>query len=216
MVFHTPLLRVSLRHIARHIVRWQSTRELLVDRSANHITTLTLHRPKANAMGHNLMDEFSNTLADLEKCPDTRCVILTSSSHKVFSAGADLKERACMSIEQAEATVTGLRNSLQRFASLPMPTIAVVEGIALGGGMELAAAADIRIGSRSSVFGLPETSLGIVPGAGGTQRIPRLIGMARALELIVTGKKISGETAYEYGLIQYLVETGEADNVALE
>ncbi len=121
-----------------------------------------------------------------------------------------------MSMEQAEATVTGLRNSLERFACLPMPTIAVVEGIALGGGMELAAAADIRIASRSSIFGLPETSLGIVPGAGGTQRIPRLIGVARAIELIVTGMKISGETAYEYGLIQHLVESGEADNMALE
>lgn len=217
-MFQFSFIRDGSRQVARcrHIVRWQSTHELLVDRSANHITTLTLHRPKANAMGKNLMNEFSNALAELERCQHTRCVILTSSSHKVFSAGADLKERASMSIEEAEATVTGLRNSLERFARLPMPTLAVIEGIALGGGMELAAAADIRIASRSSVFGLPETSLGIVPGAGGTQRIPRLIGVARAIELIVTGKKISGEAAYEYGLIQHLVESGEADNMALE
>jgi methylglutaconyl-CoA hydratase len=207
----------------RTFVRWQSTptttgscRELLVNRAANHITTLTLNRPKANAMGQSLMEEFEGVMDELEHCQETRCVILTSYSSKVFSAGADLKERASMSVDEAEAVVTGLRNSLQRFATLPMPTIAVIEGVAVGGGMELAAAADIRVASRAATFGLPETSLGIVPGAGGTQRIPRLIGAARALELMVTGQRINGETAYAYGIVQHLVEAGEADNRALE
>ena len=189
-----------------------------MNRCADHnITTLTLNRPKANAMGQRLMAEFESAMDELEGCQETRCVILTSSSTKVFSAGADLKERASMSsLGDVETVVTGLRSSLQRFASLPMPTIAVIEGVALGGGMELAAAADIRIASRSAIFGLPETSLGIVPGAGGTQRIPRLIGVARALELIVTGQRINGETAYAYGIVQHLVEAGQADNKALE
>ena len=208
---------VLKRHqIACQILRWQSTHELLVDRSTNYITTLTLNRPKANAMGQVLMQEFSDAMEELEGCQETRCVILTSSSLRVFSAGADLKERASMSIEEAESTVTGLRNSLQRFASLPMPTIAVVEGVAVGGGLELAVAADMRVASRSAIFGLPETSLGIIPGAGGTQRIPRLIGEARALELMVTSQKINGETAHEYGIVQHLVESGEADVKARE
>ena len=168
-------------------------------------------------MGQRLMEEFEGVMDQLEECQETRCVILTSFSAKVFSAGADLKERASISdLDEVEAVVMGLRNSLQRFASLSMPTIAVIEGVALGGGMELAAAADIRVASRSATFGLPETSLGIVPGAGGTQRIPRLIGEARALELILTGQRVNGETAYAYGLVQHLVEPGEADEKGLE
>jgi methylglutaconyl-CoA hydratase len=220
------LRRHSSICIRTFVLRWQSTtggagsccQELLVNRCADHnITTLTLNRPKANAMGQRLMAEFESAMDELEGCQETRCVILTSFSTKVFSAGADLKERASMSsLGDVETVVTGLRSSLQRFASLPMPTIAVIEGVALGGGMELAAAADIRIASRSAIFGLPETSLGIVPGAGGTQRIPRLIGVARALELILTGQRVNGETAYAYGIVQHLVEPGEADKKALE
>jgi methylglutaconyl-CoA hydratase len=201
--------------------RWQhqgnAEKELLVQRSKNNmITTLTLNRPKANAMGKALMEQFTAAVEELEECSDTRCVILTSSSPRVFSAGADLKERAGMNLEEAEQTVTGLRNTLQRFASLPMPTIAVVEGVAVGGGLELALAADWMVASRTASFGLPETSLGIIPGAGGTQRLARLIGPARALELIATAQRFTAEAAYDYGIVQHLVEPGMGDEKALE
>jgi enoyl-CoA hydratase/carnithine racemase len=190
---------------------------LLVQRSnQNTIATLTLNRPKANAMGRVLMEQLTAAIEELEECSDTRCVILTSSSPRVFSAGADLKERAGMNLEEAEQTVTGLRNTLQRFSCLPMPTIAVVEGVAVGGGLELALAADWMVASRTASFGLPETSLGIIPGAGGTQRLARLIGPARALELIATAQRFTAEAAYDYGIVQHLVEPGMGDEKAFE
>lgn len=201
--------------------RWQQSiaqRELLV--GSNHhgtIATLTLNRPKANAMGKILMEQFSAAMDELEACEQTRCVIITSSSSKVFSAGADLKERAGMTLDEAEHTVTGLRTTLQRLASLPMPTIAVVEGVAVGGGLELAMAADWIVASRGAAsFGFPETSLGIIPGAGGTQRLARLVGPARALELIATAQRFTAEIAYDYGIVQHLVEPGTGDDKAME
>jgi enoyl-CoA hydratase/carnithine racemase len=150
--------------------------------------------------------------------PETksRCVVLTSFSNKVFSAGADLKERATMSQDQAAEFVTLLRNTMERLAKLPIPVIASVEGVAVGGGLEIALAADLRVASKSATFGLPETSLAIIPGAGGTQRLPRLIGVARAKELIWTGRRISAEEAYEYGLVHAVVEPGEALSKAME
>lgn len=188
----------------------------LVEQS-NLVTTLTLNRPKAaNAMGSALMTQFSSALEKLESCQETRCVILTSSSKKVFSAGADLKERATMTRDEAELCVSSLRSTLQRLADLPFPTISAVEGVAVGGGLELAVATDIIVSSKSATFGLPETSLGIVPGAGGTQRIPRLIGIPRALELMLTARRFQGKEAFDYGIVQFLVEDGLADAKALE
>jgi len=210
-----PLLRTTFQFIQQRN-RSQISRQLLVDQS-NFVTTLTLNRPKAaNAMGSELMQQFSEALTKLEVCQETRCVILNSSSNKIFSAGADLKERAKMTIGEAELCVSHLRSTLQRLANLPMPIVAVVEGVAVGGGMELVVAADIIISSQSATFGLPETSLGIVPGAGGTQRIPRLVGSARALELMFTARKFNGEEAYKFGIVQHLVEDGLAHEKAME
>jgi methylglutaconyl-CoA hydratase len=198
--------------------RWQTSQILLQNISLKHdvmISTITLNRPKANAMGSQMIDELSRVIDILEQ-ESTRCVILTSSSLKVFSAGADLKERAAMNEEEAEVFVHRLRTTVDRFSKLPMPTICSVEGVAVGGGLELAMAADVRIAGRNAVFGLPETSLAIIPGAGGTQRLPRLIGEARAKELIFTGRRIDAETAYEYGLVQHAVDCGHADEKAME
>lgn len=206
-----------LRQPALAMCRCQTNhanRELLVKRSPSFITTLTLNRPKANAMGAVLMSQFNEALKELEDDNDaTRCVIIKSSLPKVFCAGADLKERRGMTLEQAEATVDGLRESLQRLACLPMPTLAVVEGVAVGGGLELALATDIIISSHAASFGLPETSLGIIPGAGGTQRLPRRIGAARALEWIATGQRIDSITAHDYGLVQYVEDDAYAKAV---
>lgn len=180
------------------------------------VSTITLNRPKANAMGSVFLQELSDSLDTLESDRSIRCVVVTSSSPKVFSAGADLKERATMTMEEASAFVTRLRNTMHRLSRLAVPTIAAVEGVAVGGGLELALAADLRIAGSNAVFGLPETSLAIVPGAGGTQRLPRLIGVARAKELIFTGRRIDAVTALNYGLVQHVVESGNADNKAIE
>jgi methylglutaconyl-CoA hydratase len=181
------------------------------------VSILTLNRPKANAMGSVMLQQLEGTLEELEKnSRQTRCLVVTSSSRKVFSAGADLKERSTMTIDEAASFVTLLRNTVQRMSELPMPVLASIEGVAVGGGLELALAADIRIASRTSLLGLPETSLAIVPGAGGTQRLPRLIGMARAKELIFTGDRIDGVTAAAYGLVQHVVEPGYALERAME
>ena len=211
------------------------------------VTTLTLSRPKANAMGKNMLQELRDCLDVLEQqqahstkdddegqqqqqqhsssssekmirpaTPPPRCLVLTSYSSKVFSAGADLKERATMSQEEASEYVTLLRNTMERIHQLPIPVIASVEGVAVGGGLEIALAADLLVASRNATFGLPETSLAIIPGAGGTQRLPRLIGMARAKELIWTGRRVTAEEAYEYGLVQHVVDPGEAVHKAME
>jgi enoyl-CoA hydratase/carnithine racemase len=181
------------------------------------IAQITLNRPKANAMGIEMIRMLRECLDQLEDVDDTtRCVVLTSHSDKVFSAGADLKERATMNLDEAEEFVSLLRGTMERVAGLPIPVIAAVEGVAVGGGFELALAADIRIASIKATLGLPETSLAIIPGAGGTQRLPRLIGAATAKELIWTGRRISGEEAYSYGLVQHVVPPGEATNRAID
>jgi methylglutaconyl-CoA hydratase len=183
------------------------------------VSVMTLNRPKANAMGSVMLQQLQDCLTALEDKNSeqrSRCLVLTSSSPTVFSAGADLKERATMSPSQAAAFVTQLRNTFHRISRLPIPVVASMEGVAVGGGLEIALAADIRIAAKTASMGFPETSLAIIPGAGGTQRLSRLIGMARAKDLIFTGRRIDAVTAFEYGLVQYVVETGLADRRALE
>jgi enoyl-CoA hydratase/carnithine racemase len=172
-------------------------------------------------MGSVMLAELQKCLEDLEQqatcdfSSGSRCVVVTSSSPKVFSAGADLKERREMTPDQAEAFVSQLRTTMQRIAALPQPVIAAVEGVAVGGGLELALACDLRIAAQTATLGLPETSLAIIPGAGGTQRLPRLIGVARAKELIWTGRRLSGEEAFSCGLVDRVVEPGRAVEEAM-
>jgi enoyl-CoA hydratase/carnithine racemase len=119
-----------------------------------------------------MIDEMQQILKTLEtKNSASQCFVITSSSEKVFSAGADLKERTIMTQEQTAEFVTLLRNTMEQVATLEIPVIAAVEGVAMGGGLELALAADLRVASSKATFGLPETTLAIVPGAGGTQRL---------------------------------------------
>jgi enoyl-CoA hydratase/carnithine racemase len=179
--------------------------------SAN-ITKLVLNRPKANAMGYEFVQTLQGCLQGLD---DTRCVVITSHSDRVFSAGADLKERATLSLQQTEDFVSLLRATLDDVSTLPVPVIAAIEGVAVGGGFELALAADIRIAGSDATLGLPETSLGIIPGAGGTQRLPRLIGIGRAKQLIWTGRKLSAADALRYGVVEEVVPAGTATEVAL-
>ncbi|KAL7576003.1 hypothetical protein ACA910_000790 [Epithemia clementina (nom. ined.)] len=178
------------------------------------VSILTLNRPgAANAMSKTMLLQLKEALAELDgqtpwqgEQQRSRCVVLASSSPRVFSAGADLKERRTMSLDEAQAFVTDLRQTMHRVSELPMPVIAALSGSALGGGLELALCADIRIASESAVLGLVETSLAIIPGAGGTQRLPRLIGLAKAKELVFTAAKLSARQALDCGLVDYVVE----------
>lgn len=169
-----------------------------------------------------MLNEFINTLNNVRFNPQIRSVILRSSVPKVFCAGADLRERATMTPTQVTAFVHSIRSAFSLVASLPMPTIAIVEGAAFGGGLELCLACDFRIANDDAQFGLTETGLAIIPGAGGTQRLPRLIGISKAKELIFTAKKLSAKEAHTYGLLsRYLPsatvkDTGSTYQTAIE
>lgn len=165
----------------------------------------------------------SSSLTSMTKNNRPRCLIIKSYSTKVFSAGADLKERLKMSIDETDIFVHDLRMTFHRISTLTIPVIACIEGIALGGGFEIALAADIRIAASNTndnnngtSMGLPETSLGIIPGAGGTQRLSRLIGVANAKELIWTNRRLNGIEAKELGIVQHVVPAGEVYQTALD
>ena len=174
---------------------------------------LTLRRASArNALGAVLLSELEAALAELRGGGGggARALVLCSDVPGVFCAGADLKERGGMSPAQAGAFVRRLRAAFSALAALPLPTIAAIEGAALGGGLELALACDFRVAGGGAALGLPETGLAIIPGAGGTQRLPRLIGPARAKELIFTGRRVAAEEALALGLVCRAVAPGGA------
>lgn len=180
------------------------------------IVLLGFDRPEAkNALGRRLIDEFRTFLAELRFDSSVRVVVLHSLVPGVFCAGADLKERAAMSPPEVAAFVHGLRSGFTELEDLPMPVIAALEGAAFGGGLELALAADLRVAGLDARMGLVETTLAIIPGAGGTQRLPRLIGSSRAKELIFTGRRIGAAEALHLGLVDRAVAAGTALESAL-
>lgn len=180
------------------------------------IVLLGLERPASrNALGRQLLGELALALDGLAGDDSARVVVLHSLVPGVFCAGADLKERAGMDPEEAEAFVKRLRSTFTALENLPIPTLAVVEDAALGGGLEIALACDFRIAGESAVLGLPETSLAIIPGAGGTQRLPRLVGRARAKDLIFTGRRVGAAEALSMNLVDRVAARGEALEVAL-
>jgi methylglutaconyl-CoA hydratase len=178
--------------------------------SPEGVAHLVLQRPAAkNALGRNMVAQFAGALQKIRNTPspaDIRCVVISSSVPGVFCSGADLKERATMAPHEVPIFVDSLRALFTSLETLPVPSIACISGAALGGGLELALACDMRIVSATSVIGLPETSLAIIPGAGGTQRLTRLIGLGRAKELVYTARRIDGNEAHRIGLASYAVE----------
>lgn len=188
-----------------------------LDGADTGILMLGLERPEAkNALGRQLLQEIEEVLEGIADDLSIRVVILHSLVPGVFCAGADLKERAAMSQEEATIFVKKLRTTFTALERLPMPTIAVIEGAALGGGLELALACDLRVVGGSARLCFPETSLAIIPGAGGTQRLPRLIGRSRAKELIFTARKFGTDEALHYGIADRIAEAGKALESALE
>lgn len=174
------------------------------------IAYITMNRPEVlNCFNYCTLLELEEVIEDLSIDQNIRIVVITGSGDKAFSAGADLKERRHLEKKEVIRNVKKISSVFEQVANLPQPTIALINGYAFGGGFELALACDFRISVSYATMGLTETSMGIIPGAGGTQRLPRLIGQARAMELILTAKRISAEEAFEYGLVNKVVEPKE-------
>ncbi|SDE54019.1 Enoyl-CoA hydratase/carnithine racemase [Priestia aryabhattai B8W22] len=177
-----------------------------VEKQSNGIAVITLYRPEAaNALSKQMLKELQTIIYELKHNPDIRVVILTGAGEKAFCAGADLKERKGMSENEVKQAVRFIHLIVNEVALLPQPVIAAINGVAFGGGLELALACDLRIGALEAKVGLTETSLGIIPGAGGTQRLPRLIGSGKAKEIIFSAKRLTAEEAESIGILEYVV-----------
>ena len=183
----------------------------ILTENTNGICTITINRPsKLNALNRETIGELHNAFAKANQDPQTKAIILTGSGEKAFVAGADIAEFAHFDVEQGAALARKGQEDLFDFIeNLSTPVIAAVNGFALGGGLELAMAAHFRIASDNAKMGLPEVSLGVIPGYGGTQRLPQLVGKGRALEMIMTAGMIDAQTALTYGLINHLVPQEE-------
>ena len=175
------------------------------------IATITINRPKQlNALNKATISDLNQGLISLRDNNDIRCLILTGSGEKAFVAGADIKEFAHFGVEEGKKLAeSGQKNLFDLIENYPKPVIAAVNGFALGGGLELAMACHFRIASENARMGLPEVSLGVIPGYGGTQRLPQLIGKGKAMELITTAKMMTADEALQYHLVNYVVSSEE-------
>jgi len=188
---------------------------LLREETEDGILILTLNRPEAmNCFNFDLLAALADTIREANFDMDLRCIIITGAGGEdpkkaSFSTGADLKERRTLSPDQVRRFIFTIRNTFTAVEQVRVPVIAAINGFAFGGGMELALACDLRIASSNVIMGLTETSLAIIPGAGGTQRLPRIIGIAKAKELIFTARRIDARTALDIGLVNRVVEPAE-------
>ncbi|KPP86017.1 MAG: Enoyl-CoA hydratase/carnithine racemase [Rhodobacteraceae bacterium HLUCCO07] len=193
------------------------TRRLQLSETGGGVVVVTLDRPQAmnafdTAMAEEMLALFGTTL---RRRDDIRAVVLTGAGERAFSVGADLKERAGMSNDAWRKQHALYRDTFESLWNFPWPVIAAVRGYALGGGCELALGADFVHAAENAVFGLPEITLGIMPGAGGTQLLPRALGLRRAKELILTGEKFSAREAHDWGLVNALHPPGEELEAAI-
>lgn len=181
------------------------------------IRVLTVSRPeKLNALNGAVLDDLAAAVGQAEADGGLRCLVVTGAGEKAFIAGADIAELSTLSPIQGREHARRGQAVLDRIAALPVPTIAAVNGFAYGGGLELAMACTLRVASENARMGLPETSLGILPGYGGTQRLARIVGPARALELVLTSEKgLTAAEAERLGLVNKVVPAGQALDGAL-
>lgn len=211
-------LNRSLKHHQNYSIPTANQDNLIVKHLKDDykgITVISLNRPKEkNSFNTSLMTNFHNALTNITQDENVRVVVLRSEVPNIFCAGADLKERLTMPVNLVNKFVTSLRELMFRVYNLPVPTITALDGLALGGGMELALSTDIRIGAKNSKMGLVETKLAIIPGAGGTQYLPRLINPAIAKELIFTSKILTSSEALELGILNHNVEQNDNGNAA--
>ncbi|MFI9807856.1 enoyl-CoA hydratase/isomerase family protein [Streptomyces sp. NPDC052301] len=190
--------------------------EFVLVRRHGQVAELVLDRPKAmNAVSSEMARSVAGACAALAADRDARVVVLTSSHERAFCVGADLKERNSFTDADLRRQRPVSRGAYTGVLELPMPTIAAVHGYALGGGYELALSCDLIVADRTAVVGLPEVSVGVIPGGGGTQLLPRRVGSARAAELIFSARRVEAAEAAELGLVDVLVERGRDREEAL-
>ena len=193
-------------------------RHLLITRSDDgHVVTVTLNRPEQmNAMNTAMGEDLRACFDGFQRDADARAIVFTGAGDRAFCAGGDLKERNEMTDETWRAQHVIFEQAAFRVLRCPLPVIAAVEGFALAGGCELAILSDFIVASETAVFGVPETTLGIFPGIGGTQLLPRIIGAPLAKELIFTGRRMRADEAKAAGLVTRLVPKGQARATATE
>ncbi|MEZ6017823.1 MAG: enoyl-CoA hydratase-related protein [Planctomycetota bacterium] len=184
--------------------------ELVTCERDGDLVFLTLQRPEVmNCLSFPTLRRFRALLEELASDLTVRAILITGAGERAFCAGADLKERRTMPVERVPDFVRNIRGLMDDVAAMPQPTIAVVNGVAFGGGTELMLACDLRVAAEDATFGLTETTLAILPGAGGTQRLPRLIGASRAKDLILTGRKLDAAEAERIGLVNRVAPRAE-------
>src|SRR5437899_2364466 len=182
----------------------------------DRISVLTINRPdKRNALNQATRDEMRGALNSLERSPESRVLVITGAGDKAFIAGADINELEGRTALMQHDAMKGLRvfDAIEEFAK---PVIAMINGFCLGGGLETALACDIRIASDTAKLGQPEINLGIIPGGGGTQRLTRLVGEGKAMELILTGEIIDAQTAFTLGLANHVVPADQLETKTME
>ncbi|MEU9387246.1 enoyl-CoA hydratase-related protein [Streptomyces sp. NPDC048279] len=190
--------------------------EFVLVRRHGQVAELVLDRPRAmNAVSADMARSIVAACAALGADRDARVVVLTSSHERAFCVGADLKERNSMTDAELVRARPLSRGAYTGVLELPMPTIAAVHGYALGGGFELALSCDVIVADGTAVVGLPEVSVGVIPGGGGTQLLPRRVGAARAAELVFSARRVEAPEAHRLGLVDQLVETGRDREAAL-
>ena len=178
---------------------------------------LTLNRPEArNALNSKLLQELELAIDEASLSADLRVLLITGGGDRAFCAGADLKERLTMSESEVRSFLSAIRRLFVKIEELSLPVIAAINGFALGGGTELALACDLRVAVADATLGLTETRFAIIPGAGGTQRLPRLIGIPLAKELIYTGRQLSAQEALAKGLVNRIAPRDKLMEVCLE
>lgn len=194
------------------------TYENILAEEQDGILHITINRPtKLNALNKATINELHEAFSEAKEDHDVKVVILTGSGEKAFVAGADISEFADFSPEEGrELAAEGQAALFDFVANFPKPVIAAINGFALGGGLELAMAAHFRISSDNAKMGLPEVSLGVIPGYGGTQRLPQLVGKGRAMEMIMSAGMIDANQALQYNLVNHVTSLEELPNLALE
>jgi enoyl-CoA hydratase/carnithine racemase len=194
-----------------------ATSTVTTSRPAGGIAQITLSRPEAmNAISSAMAAELARTCAELAAAPEVRVVVLGAAGERAFSAGADLKERAAMTDADIMRQRLAIRDVFGALLALPQPVVAAVHGFALGGGCELALSCDLVVADETAVFGLPEVTVGLVPGGGGTQLALRRLGPGRAADLVLTGRKVGIDEAMRFGLVDRRVPARQADRAALD
>jgi len=191
--------------------------EVISCRRVDHLAWLTIERPEVmNCLSFSTLKRFRTLLEELRDDKALRCILITGAGEEAFCAGADLKVRRSMDPERVPDFVRNIRALMDDVENMPQPTVAVMNGFAFGGGTELALACDLRVAAETAVLGLTETSLGIIPGAGGTQRLPRLVGKSRAKDLILTARRLDAMEAASMGLVNRTAPKDKLGAVALE